>query len=101
MDRTRGVGVMSRENALRYGFTGPCLRGSGVQLDILTGSRRDFAARERPAWQHESSLAADSDLVRSRCLGPAGEVRTRRCPTSVKSWRSSSSSARLHTTARA
>lgn len=34
MDRTRGVGVMSREDALRYGFTGPCLRGSGVPMDI-------------------------------------------------------------------
>jgi NADH-quinone oxidoreductase subunit D len=34
MDRTRGVGVMSKENALKYGFTGPCLRGSGVPLDI-------------------------------------------------------------------
>src|SRR5688500_18684936 len=34
MDRRRGVGVMSREDALRYGFTGPCLRGTGIPLDI-------------------------------------------------------------------
>jgi NADH-quinone oxidoreductase subunit D len=34
VDRTRGVGLMSREDALRYGFTGPCLRASGVPLDI-------------------------------------------------------------------
>ncbi|HEU5318131.1 MAG TPA: NADH dehydrogenase (quinone) subunit D [Chloroflexota bacterium] len=34
LDRTQGVGVMSRENALKYGLTGPCLRGSGVPFDI-------------------------------------------------------------------
>jgi len=34
MDRTRGVGKMSREDALRYGATGPVLRSAGVQFDI-------------------------------------------------------------------
>ena len=34
VDRTRGIGVMTREDALEYGFTGPCLRASGVQFDI-------------------------------------------------------------------
>jgi NADH-quinone oxidoreductase subunit D len=34
MDRTRGIGYMSREDAIKFGFTGPCLRGSGVQLDV-------------------------------------------------------------------
>ena len=34
MDRTRNVGVMSREDALRYGATGPVLRASGVQFDV-------------------------------------------------------------------
>ena len=34
VDRTKGVGVMSREDALKYGFTGPCLRASGVPFDI-------------------------------------------------------------------
>lgn len=36
VDRTKGVGLMSREDALKYGFTGPCLRGSGVQFDVRT-----------------------------------------------------------------
>jgi NADH-quinone oxidoreductase subunit D len=36
VDRTKGVGTMSREDALRYGFTGPCLRASGVQFDVRT-----------------------------------------------------------------
>jgi NADH-quinone oxidoreductase subunit D len=34
MDRTRGIGHISREDAIKYGFTGPCLRGSGVPLDV-------------------------------------------------------------------
>lgn len=35
--RTAGVGVLSREDALDYGCTGPVLRGSGVDWDL----RRD------------------------------------------------------------
>jgi NADH-quinone oxidoreductase subunit D len=34
MDRTVGVGVISREDAIGYGLTGPNLRGSGVSLDL-------------------------------------------------------------------
>ncbi len=34
MDRTVGVGVISKEEALSYGLTGPNLRGSGVALDL-------------------------------------------------------------------
>jgi NADH-quinone oxidoreductase subunit D len=33
-DRTMGVGVITREDALAYGLTGPNLRGSGVGLDL-------------------------------------------------------------------
>jgi NADH-quinone oxidoreductase subunit D len=33
MDRTVGVGVISKEDALAYGLTGPNLRGSGVGFD--------------------------------------------------------------------
>ena len=32
--RSRGVGVISQEDALTYGVTGPSLRGSGVQYDV-------------------------------------------------------------------
>jgi len=31
--RTIGVGYISAEDAINYGFTGPCLRGSGVNYD--------------------------------------------------------------------
>lgn len=33
-DRTRGVGVLKKEDAIRLGATGPVLRGSGIQYDI-------------------------------------------------------------------
>jgi NADH-quinone oxidoreductase subunit D len=34
VDRTVGVGVISKEDAIAYGLTGPNLRGSGVPLDL-------------------------------------------------------------------
>lgn len=33
-NRTRGVGVLSKEDAISYGCSGPVARGSGVQCDI-------------------------------------------------------------------
>ncbi len=32
--RTKGIGVISKEDAIDWGLTGPCLRGSGVELDL-------------------------------------------------------------------
>jgi NADH-quinone oxidoreductase subunit D len=34
MDRTIGVGVMSREDAIAYSMSGPCLRASGIDWDF-------------------------------------------------------------------
>jgi NADH-quinone oxidoreductase subunit D len=34
MDRAAGVGIISKEDAIAYGLTGPNLRGSGVGLDL-------------------------------------------------------------------
>lgn len=34
VDRTKGIGAISGEEALRWGMTGPSLRGSGVNYDI-------------------------------------------------------------------
>ncbi len=34
LGRTRGVAVMTKENALSYGWTGPCLRSTGVAYDV-------------------------------------------------------------------
>ncbi len=33
-DRTRGVGEFSAEDAISYGYTGPCLRACGVEWDL-------------------------------------------------------------------
>ncbi|HHF52131.1 MAG: NADH-quinone oxidoreductase subunit D [Candidatus Aminicenantes bacterium] len=48
IDRTRGVAVVSPDMAINYGFTGPCLRASGVKYDVrkahpyLVYDRLDF-----------------------------------------------------------
>ena len=34
MDRTKEVGVISGEDAISYGLTGPCLRASGIEHDL-------------------------------------------------------------------
>jgi NADH-quinone oxidoreductase subunit D len=34
IDRTQGIGVLLPEDALRYGCTGPVLRGSGINWDL-------------------------------------------------------------------
>ena len=33
-DRVEGVGVISQEDAINFGFTGPCLRATGVPFDV-------------------------------------------------------------------
>lgn len=34
LNRTRDIAVMSQENAINYGWTGPCLRSTGVFYDV-------------------------------------------------------------------
>ena len=34
VDRTRGTGIINAEDAVDFGFTGPCLRASGVAYDV-------------------------------------------------------------------
>lgn len=33
-ERTEGIGVISQEDAINFGFTGPCLRATGVPFDV-------------------------------------------------------------------
>lgn len=33
-DRVKGVGIMKADDAIDYGFTGPCLRAAGVEYDV-------------------------------------------------------------------
>jgi NADH-quinone oxidoreductase subunit C/D len=44
-ERFRGVGVVSRDQALAWGFTGPCLRASGVGYDARKAHPYDFYDR--------------------------------------------------------
>ncbi|MDE0119979.1 MAG: NADH dehydrogenase (quinone) subunit D [Bdellovibrionales bacterium] len=34
MDRTQGIGTLSVEEAIQWGYTGPCLRATGMSLDL-------------------------------------------------------------------
>jgi NADH-quinone oxidoreductase subunit D len=34
VDRNQGIGLISKEDAIDFGLTGPCLRGSGVEYDV-------------------------------------------------------------------
>ncbi len=34
IDRMRGIGVITQQDAVSYGLTGPCLRSTGVGLDV-------------------------------------------------------------------
>ena len=34
MDRTQGIGAISIEEAIQWGYTGPCLRAAGMNLDL-------------------------------------------------------------------
>jgi NADH-quinone oxidoreductase subunit D len=38
MDRTQGTGVVTREQALEFGYAGPCLRASGEPWDLRKAS---------------------------------------------------------------
>lgn len=46
--RTANVGVVSREEAIAWGLTGPCLRGSGVAFDLR--KNRPYSLYERFAF---------------------------------------------------
>ena len=43
-DRTKGTGVITNEDALDFGFTGPCLRACGVNYDIR---------KAKPYWVYD------------------------------------------------
>lgn len=53
-ERTRGIGVIPREEAVSYGITGPILRAFGVKYDVrkanpyLTYDQIDFEVPTRP-----------------------------------------------------
>lgn len=65
INRTRGVGVLSAEDAVAYGVTGPMLRGSGVKWDIRKAQpyeAYDKVEFEVPTGEHGDTY--DRYLVR-------------------------------------
>ena len=67
LGRTRGIGVMGADEAVSYGWTGPCLRSTGVSYDVrkarpyLVYDRMDF---EVPLGEHGDNF--DRYMVRMR-----------------------------------
>ncbi len=65
INRTRGIGVLSAEDAVAYGVTGPVLRGSGVKWDIRKAQpyeAYDKVEFEVPTGEHGDTY--DRYLVR-------------------------------------
>ena len=56
--RTKGVGIISREDAIAWGLTGPCLRGSNVDLDL----RRDNPYSGYETYDFEVPVEPDGDV---------------------------------------
>lgn len=56
--RTKGVGIISREDAISWGLTGPCLRGCGVDLDL----RRDNPYTGYETYDFEVPVEQDCDV---------------------------------------
>jgi NADH-quinone oxidoreductase subunit D len=44
VDRTKGTGVITKDDALDFGFTGPCLRACGVSYDVR---------KAKPYWVYD------------------------------------------------
>jgi NADH-quinone oxidoreductase subunit D len=58
LTRTRGIGKISREDAVAFGLSGPCLRASGVRYDL----RRDRPYLDYPEYDFDipTDTACDS-----------------------------------------
>jgi NADH-quinone oxidoreductase subunit D len=68
--RTRGVGTISPEDALQYGFTGPCLRAAGIPYDL----RKVDGYSIYPELDFEVCVQQESDCY-ARHLVRTGELR--------------------------
>src|SRR4051812_307902 len=73
--RTKGIGIISREDAIDWGLTGPCLRGSGVDLDL----RRDNPYTGYETYDFDVCVETDGDvwarfLVRMREMAESWKI---------------------------
>ena len=74
MSRTKGIGIISGEDAIDWGLTGPCLRGSGVDLDL----RRDNPYCGYETYDFDIPVEQDGDVW------ARFKVRMRECNESYK-----------------
>ncbi len=58
IDRYRDVGTMTKEEAIAWGFTGPCLRASGVPFDV----RRDTPYLNYDEFDFEIPVGTQGDV---------------------------------------
>ena len=70
IDRTRGVAPISQKNALEYGFTGPCLRATGIPYDV----RRDTPYYDYNQFDWKVVTQTEGDTY-ARYLVRMGEMR--------------------------
>lgn len=75
--RTQGIGVISGENAIDWGLSGPCLRASGVGIDV----RRTNPYSSYETYDFEVPVEHDGDvwaryLVRMRELKESWKIAT-------------------------
>jgi NADH-quinone oxidoreductase subunit D len=68
--RTVNVGVISRENAIAWGMTGPCLRGSNAPLDV----RREIPYSIYPSLAFDVPVGRNGDTW-DRCQVRMEEMR--------------------------
>ena len=58
MSRTKGIGIIEKEEAINWGLTGPSLRGSGVDLDL----RRHNPYSGYETYDFEVPVEPDGDV---------------------------------------
>jgi NADH-quinone oxidoreductase subunit D len=59
INRTKGVGLISQEQCLKYGLTGPMIRGSGIPYDI----RKSEPYSAYPAFDFEIPIGDKGDIM--------------------------------------
>jgi NADH-quinone oxidoreductase subunit D len=59
INRTKGVGLISQEQCLKYGLTGPMVRGSGIPYDI----RKSEPYSAYPAFDFEIPIGDKGDIM--------------------------------------
>src|SRR5256885_17209916 len=68
--RTQGVGYISAEDAIDWGLSGPCLRGSGIKVDV----RRTNPYCGYENYDFEIPTEADCDVWARYMVGMGGMI---------------------------